>query len=129
MSNPLNIIKHSKNIDDFDNHEYLFQITLFLKNGLVKEYIKVETKNYTTIFHFSDLIDFENINRFSLIITKILVSNERFILNDEIIHSEKIYKNNEIYLEFLNNKENYTRCICSLNNINTSRLFFTPPNY
>lgn len=129
MSNPLNIIKHSKNIDDFDTCEYLFQLTLYLKDGTYKEYVKVETNNYTTLFQFSDLIEYDNINSFSLIITKILITNEKFILNDILNSNTKIYKNNDIYLEFMSNKLNYTKCLCTLNTMNTTRLFFTPPNY
>ena len=129
MSTPLNIIKHSKNIDDFNTCEYLFQLTLQFKDGTFKEYVKVDTKNYTTLFQFSDLIEYNNICSFSLIITKMLVTNENFILTDKLNNNKKIYKNNDIYLEFLNNKTEYTKCLCTLNTMNTSRLFFTPPNY
>ena len=129
MSNPLNIIKHSKNIDDFNTCEYLFQLTLQFKDGTFKEYVKVDTKNYTTLFQFSDLIEYSNIRSFSLIITKMLLTNENFILNYHLNNDKNIYKNNDIYLEFLNNKHQYTKCICTLNSMNTTRLFFTPPNY
>ena len=129
MSIPLNIIKHSKNIDDFDTNEYLFQLTLQFKDGTFKEYIKVDTKNYTTLFQFSDLIEYNNIRSFSLVITKMLLANENFTLNDNLNNNKKIYKNNDIYLEFLNNKTNHTKCLCTLNAMNTTRLFFTPPNY
>ena len=129
MSNPLNIIKHSKNIDDFNKCEYLFQIFLNLKDGTIKEYVKVEDKNYTTLLDFNDKIKYNNITNFSLTITKLIIPNESFTLNDNFNIDKKIYKNIDIYLEFINNENSYIKCLCTLNSVNSTRLFFTPPNY
>lgn len=131
MSNPLNIIRHSKNIDDSNNFEYVYQLTLYLKDGSTKDFVKVENKNYTTLFNFKELIEYDKIDTFNLIITitRAFLNSENFIINGSVNSEKNIFKNNDIYLEFNKNKINYTKCICTLNSINTTRLFFTPPNY
>lgn len=129
MSLPITINRHSKNIDDFNNVEYIFQLSLTFKNNQVKEFVKVEKKNYVTIFNFNELVDFDNIKSFNLIITKHFINTEFFFIHGNINNEKNIFKNNDIYIEFNKNKLNYTKCLCTLYTINTLRLFFTPPNY
>lgn len=128
MSVPINIFRHSKNIDDFNTPEYVYQLTVYMKNNTCKEFVKVSNSNSITLISYNDTLNYNMIKNFNLIITKVIINSENFVLDGEV-GEKTIFKGNDIYLEFNKNKDNYTECYCTINSINKHRLFFTPPNY
>jgi hypothetical protein len=130
MSNPINISLFGGGKNDNIFTHYVFEITLFMKNG--ENVVIEETSNdkYINLFsynekiNYNDIIFYElNINLISFDINNYSIKN-RFNSNCE----SYIFKDNIVYLEINKNNDNYSNCYICINN-NASRLFFTPPNY
>lgn len=128
MSEPINIFKNPNNPND-NNVEYIYQLYITFRDGYVKNIMKVSNNNYITLLDYTDFIEYKNIDSFSLTITKVDLQSYNYMLEGIVNEQKKIFKNNDIYLEFTKNETLYTKCNCTINTINKNRLFFTPPNY
>lgn len=134
MSIPINInpslgdwFGNGKN-DNIFTH-YLYEIILFMNNG--EPIIIEETSNekYINLFSYDDKINYNDIKSYELNINFISFDINKYSIkeNFNINRESYIYKDNAIYLEINKNDDNYSNCYVCINN--TSRLFFTPPNY
>ena len=135
MSNVIDIeSKININIYDPDfNDLKSFKLILHTNNKKIYKFFKKTKEKFCKIIDIFDEIELEDINLFELIIYNSNIQRE--LIN--IVHKVKkdndfeycyVYKDDEIYLEFL--KENkYISCVCYLKKISNNLLFNTPPNY
>jgi hypothetical protein len=136
MSNPIFIINklnenllfgNGKNDNKFIH--YIFKIILFMKNG---EHIIIEetsTEKYINLFSYNNKINFNDIKFYELNIDFISFDVNKYSIKNSINTCENYtFKDDIIYLEINKNNDNYANCCIYIKN-NTSRLFFTPPNY
>jgi hypothetical protein len=128
MSKPINIFKQGSFINNFNN-QYIFQLFIRMKDNTIKNFYKSTSENSTLLYTFNENINYSDIINFNIIITCINISTEKYILQDILTENKNSFTNNDIYIEFKKNNNNLTECYCTINTINNSRLFFTPPNY
>ena len=138
MSNPINIFTNKISIGDKNpdnlNIEYYFNLKLIYKNNEIKEIKKYSKDKYCNLLSFSEKYSKNNLKKFILEIKEIPNINKNTILIEEKIifddfSDNKIFRDEQIYLEFVLNDDNYLSSNCNINNMNYNRLFITPPNY
>lgn len=111
-----------------------FKLIVKTKDKKTFSFFKNTQEKYCQLINVIDGIDFNDICQFQLIINNKLIDSElvniKHELNIEDMDTEDcyIYKDNEIYLEFLKDNE-YTNCYCYLKKLNSNKVFNTPPNY
>ncbi len=135
MSNPI-FINNNLNQKLFGNGKndnkfihYFFKIILFMKNGEYKIIEDVSSEKYINLFSYNNKINFYNINFYELYIDFVSFDINKYYIKNSINTCENYtFKDNIIYLEINKNNDNYANC-CIYITDNTSRLFFTPPNY
>lgn len=136
-SSPIDIPKkkHSKSTYSFneppsDSSTYLFELELFVKKEK-KTYRKIENKKYTQFLDVEDRINYKDISKFKVIISKI-PSREGVIYNLEskINHKMNYYneRNNDIYIEFTKNVNGFTLCSCYFVGVDFSQIMISPPH-
>ena len=86
-------------------------------------------EKYINLFSYDDKINYNDIKSYELNINLISFDINKYSIKEKfnINRESYIYKDNAIYLEINKNDDNYSNCYICINN--TSRLFFTPPNY
>jgi hypothetical protein len=136
MSNPIFIINklnenllfgNGKNDNKFIH--YVFKIILFMKNGEPIIIEETSSEKYINLFSYNNKINFNNIKFYELNIDFISFDVNKYSIKNTINECENyIYKDDIVYLEINKNNDNYANCCVCIKN-NTSRLFFTPPNY
>ena len=110
-----------------------FKLILNTTNKKTFSFFKNTHEKYCQLINVIDGIDFNNIINFQLIINNKMINNEliniKHKFNKEEMENEDcyIYKDSDIYIEFLKDN-NYTNCYCCLKNVN-NKMFNTPPNY
>jgi hypothetical protein len=105
----------------------IFDLTLYLKD-MIKEFHEISYSKHCTIINSSDLVNFNEIERYTL---KVTVFNPKDTVTIQNIFNidNSIYKNDDIYIEFTQNQDGYTSCCCNLITFDNNKLFITPPNY
>lgn len=128
MSAPINILLKPNNPYD-DNNEYQYQLKVFYKNGLIKNFKKILTEKFCNIIDKSDNVLFHEIKMFQLVIT-INVFDKFVVQKDFTLDYDDgyQYQDENIYIEFIKNGK-YAVSNCYLKNQNTNNIIFTPPNY
>jgi len=146
MSKPINLSYISKFINP-ESNEYLFDLTIYLndnKNSL-KKFKKITTNKFVKLVDFNDNIEFKKINKFDIKV-KNIISSQNYLFENTFINTSdtsisenssednvddnfKTFKNDDMYIEFEKNKNNFTQTICYLTAIDNNRIFVTPPNY
>ena len=125
-----------------NNNEYIFMIEIFFLDNSKKEIKKKSNNKFLKLIDFTDNINFNNILKFKLII-KNIYSIENYSLDKTFKNNKsndddededededyKIFKTNELYIEFEKNINNNTKVICYITAIDNNRIFVTPPNY
>lgn len=130
MSKPINICG-SSNLFHPKNNKFLYKLEIIFKDCSKNEFVKLTESKHLKIINFNNDIIYDKINSFYITIEDI---NEKHIysysskLKFEENINNKIYKNNDIYIEFRKNSEGKVECNCSLTAID-NRIFITPPNY
>ena len=130
MSKPINIC-NSSNFFDPKNIDYLFKLEIIFKDFTKKDFVKLTKAKYLKIINFENNILADEIKSFYISIKDITENNiynysSKFDFNSDI--NNKVYKNNDIYIEFRVNSDKKIECNCSLTAID-NRIFITPPNY
>ena len=122
--NPINII--------FGNNtnfiHCVFDLTLYLKNNIIKNFHEISYSKHCSIIDSSDVIQLDTIERYIIKIT-IINTKEIYIMDNIFNIDNSIYKNDDIYIEFTRNNDGTTNCCCNLIVYDNNRLFITPPNY
>lgn len=135
---PINILKNNS-INSIDNRNpsdilnYIYKLTLKLKDNTTRNYLESKYSKYCNIFSYLDMIKFNTIDSYELEISiytlckdkQIYSTIQKFNIEDDY----NIYKNDDFYIEFIQNSEGYTSCCCYIQVYDNSRLFITPPNY
>jgi hypothetical protein len=136
MSNPIFInnflnqnllFGNGKNDNKFIH--YVFQIILFMKNGEPIIIEETSSEKYINLFSYNNKINFNDIKFYELNIDFISFDVNKYSIKNTFNYCENYtYKDDIIYMEINKNTDNYANCCVYITN-NTSRLFFTPPNY
>ena len=126
---PINIIFRDDKGDDFT--QYIYELTLTMKDNTNKKFKEICNMKYCKLFTFNEMIPFDMIKNYNLDITLIKFTKDIYNINNifTIDEDTHIYKNDEIYIEFIQNNDRITSCCCSLKVLDNTRLFITPPNY
>jgi hypothetical protein len=121
---PINITL-GNNKDNFIH--CIFDLTLYLKDNVIKHFHEISYSKHCIIFDSSDLVELNTIERYVL---KVNIFNPKdiYIIENIFNINNTIYKNNDIYIEFTQNQNGIGKCCCNLIT-NDNRLFITPPNY
>ena len=111
------------------------QFKLYIKTKeKTYSFFKNTEEKYCQLINVLDGINFNDIINFELIINNKIINQEliniKHIIDKNNIDEEDcyIYKDSEIYIEFLKENE-FTNCYCYIKKLNNNRLFNTPPNY
>ena len=120
---PINITLGNK--DNFIH--CIFDLTLYLKDNVIKHFHEISYSKHCIIFDSADLIELNTIERYVL---KVNIFNPKdiYIIENIFNTDNTIYKNNDIYIEFTQNQDGIGKCCCNLITYD-NRLFITPPNY
>ena len=127
---PINIL-YNGNKDNFDFIQSIFEITITFKNNDIKKFREISYSKHCKLFTSSDMINYDMIESFVLYITIFKFTKEVYNIKQVFNNDEDIfiYKNDDIYIEFIKNSDNNTNCCCYLKTLDCSRVFITPPNY
>ena len=123
---PINIMS-----DNFDLTQSIFEITLTLKNNDIKKFRELSYSKHCKLITATDMVEYDMIESFILCITTIKFIKDVYNIKNTFNSSENtyIFKNADIYIEFIKNNDNSTNCCCYLKALDNSRVFITPPNY
>ena len=101
---PINITLGNK--DNFIH--CIFDLTLYLKDNVIKHFHEISYSKHCIIFDSSDLIELNTIERYVL---KVNIFNPKdiYIIENIFNINNTIYKNNDIYIEFTQNSYNHIR--------------------
>ena len=128
IESKLNSSMNDPNFGDVKQFKLMVQTT-----KKIYSFFKNTEEKYCQLINVLDGIDFCDIIKFELIINNKIINSEliniKHILNKDNIECNDcyIYKDKEIYIEFLK-ENNYTNCYCYIKNLN-NKTFNTPPNY
>jgi hypothetical protein len=126
MSKPINISFNGGNNPLFT--QYIYKLTVY-HNNISSVFEESTTEKYITILTNKHNIMFDSIKCYELNVTVLSFGTEYYnIKNMFNIDDINVHKDNNIYIEFLKNKDDTTNCCIYLTTDN-SRIFFTPPNY
>ena len=126
---PINIIFRDDNNNDFT--QYIYELTLTMKDNTEKYFKDICNMKHCKIITFNQMIPFNMIDKYNLNITLIKFTRDIYNINNNFISDEDthISKNDDIYIEFLQNNNKMTSCCCYLKVLDNTRVFITPPNY
>lgn len=121
--------------DDEDLYEFI--ITIYYKDFKKINYNKITNDKYCEIFTIYDKVIFNDIKYFELYVlekknNKQLLYIKHIFNCDDLQDNYYTYTDNNIYIEFNNNLDDYYNCCCYLKRTLTSNdlsYFYTPPNY
>jgi len=127
---PINIIFGGDNMNN-DFTQYIYELTLKFKDNSIKKFKEISNSKHCKIITFNKMIPFNNIDSYNLTITLVNFTNSVYSLNENFTYDgdSYIYKNDDIYIEFLQNNTMMTSCCCYVKALDNTRLFITPPNY
>jgi len=128
MSKPINIIFRDDNNNIFI--QYIYELTLTFKDNTQKVFKEICNMKHCKIITFNNMIPFNMIEKYNMDITQINFTNNIYNINNFIGEEDThISKNDDIYIEFIQNNDKNTSCCCYLKVNDSTRLFITPPNY
>ena len=126
IESKINSSIHNPNMGDIKN----FKIIINTKEKTYR-FSKITNEKYCKLIDVLDKINLNEINFFELIINNKMINQEivniKHYVNKVDDDDCYIYKDDNIYIEFL--KDKYTTCCCYIKDINNTLLFNTPPNY
>ena len=113
-----------------------FQLTLKFSNNKKLNFSKKSIEKYCHIISPDDRINSQNIISYQLDIYNVYLNTLLFSIENELgenFYEDNcyIYKNNQLYIEFIKVNNNL-QCSCFIKNLNSDldkSLFYTPPNY
>ena len=131
MSNPINIYK---NTSEFINpktppNNFIYNLNIFFKNGKSKMFKERTENKFSKLISFNHNINFNDIERFEFNLIKMNSKDSFYRITGELTEEENIFKNNDLYIEFIKNINNMAHCCCYFKESDEFRLFVTPPNY
>lgn len=131
MTEPINIYKNNSNIMNPSKPpiQYFYELKIFLQDNSWKIFKDRSENKYSKLISFNHNIKFNEIKNFTLKIIKLSETEDFFTLSGDLSNSNKIFKTNDLYLEFIENINNMAHCCCYFKEQNDYRLFVTPPNY
>ena len=126
---PINIIFRDDNNNDFT--QYIYELTLIMKDNNKKIFKEICNMKHCKIITFSEMIPFNMIENYNLNITLVKFTTDIYNINNTFNNDEDmhIFKNDDIYIEFIQNNDKMTSCCCYLKVLDNTRVFITPPNY
>lgn len=128
-------INYKKNYYSFSdnppmNKQYLFELTLYFKNN--KKIIrKIEDNKYTTLIDIDDEINYFDIVNYEINVIEICGENNKsFEMFGNIDHYQSNFcqKDDNFYIEFSHNQNNFTHCKCYFIGIDFNTILISPPN-
>jgi hypothetical protein len=111
-----------------DNFDTLFYFKLILKiNNKETVFINSGKKNFSNIIKYSKQIKYDQINNFEI---QINYFGNTYFLNDIITNqsSSFVKQENNIFIEFSQDSNGFTNCICYFIEDDLSTLCISPPN-
>ena len=111
-----------------DNFDSLFYFKLILKiNNKETVFINSGKKKFSNIIKYSNQIKYDQINNFEI---QIKFFNNTYFLNDNISNQSSFFskQENNIFIEFSQDSNGFTNCICYFIEDDLSTLCISPPN-
>lgn len=126
--------KYNINYNNFfyESPQYIFTLELVLYNECKHIIIKnIEHTKYSHLIKLDNQIKLDYIKSYYVSV-KIISNNiiYDFELEGNIIHKQttSTNRNNNLYIEFTQNKNGYTLCSCFYTGLDYDKLFVSPPN-
>lgn len=134
-SQPISI-KYEKSVYSFNdpgsnNCSYLFNLKITLKDGSNKNFIKIEKKKYSDLIELEDNINYGDITKYSIEISKIPFDEKKlFKIEEKFNNMTNSYnkRTEDIYIEFTKNSNNKVLCRCYFIGVDFDSIFISPPN-
>lgn len=126
--------KYNINYNNFLNEtpKYIFTLELILYNEFNNVIIrKIEHTKYSHLIKLDNQIKLDNIKCYNVSL-RIILNNiiYDFELEGNIIHNltTSTNRDNNLYIEFTQNKNGYALCSCFYTGLDYGKLFVSPPN-
>lgn len=123
--------KFSFNNPPNDNTTYFYELILTFDDNSEKTFKKFETKKYAELIVLGDKINYSTIKSFYITISKIPafgMPEKTLCCNIDKSFSSFTKKDNDIFIEFSKNDNDYTMCTCYYIGVDFSNYFISPPN-
>jgi hypothetical protein len=123
--------KYSFNNPDDNYTEYIYNLFLVMKDGTEQNFVKIINKTFVDLISIADGIDYNNIESYSLEISKLIFENVYFFkLDEKFNNTTNNYskRTEKIYIEFTQNSNNMTICKCYFIGVDFNSILISPPN-
>ena len=130
---PIKYSKSKYSFNDPNNNDanYVYNLNLIFKDGSTRVFFKIEKKKFADLIDISDNINYNNIKKYSIEITKLPFEKDKFFKIEEIFNNQvNSYskRTSDIYIEFTKNSNNKTICKCYFIGVDFNSIFISPPN-
>lgn len=121
-----NSLHYSLSNDNFDS---LFYFKLIIKvNNIDTIFINSGKEKFSNLIRFSNQIKYDQINSFEI---QIKFFDNTYLLNDNISNQSSCFskQENNIFIEFSQDTNGFTNCICYFIEDDLTTLCISPPNW
>lgn len=114
---------------NFSNKQFIVDLELLYTNSVVEQITNIYSNNFFEVVKQDQDINYKNLKSFKITITVIDLIPVKYTLLNKINTDINFnsFKNNNIYIEFIN-LNNKLKCNCHILK-NSNQIIFTPPNY
>jgi hypothetical protein len=126
---PVNIL-FGNNKDNNDFIQCIFELTLKFNDSTERVFREISYSKYCNLITIENDVKFNTISKYKLKISIFKFIKDTYIIEEPFtIDNTYVFKNDDIYIEFMQNEEGLTNCCCNLIALDNNRMFITPPNY
>jgi hypothetical protein len=130
---PIKYVKNNYGFSDpnINPNKYLFELIIYGENIGMKYFRNLEDNKYSDIILSEHKIKLSNINTYKLSVSIYPTDNLLYYELEGEINKEETYTcklQNNLYIEFSQNKEGYVLCSCFYKGTDANKIFATPPN-